>query len=63
MTKETEDILAMNVSVTKHYWETHGTCGFQKERIFTTMSLFVKIEAVAVFPIILTDGEWAAINP
>ena len=25
--------------------------------------LFIKIEAVFVVPIILTDGEWAAVKP
>lgn len=63
MTKKTEDILAMNVSVTNTTGKHTAHADSRMERIFTTMSLFVKIEAVAVFPIILTDGEWAAVNP
>lgn len=33
------------------------------KRLFTGKPLFIKIEAIIVVPIIISDGEWAAVSP
>lgn len=63
MMRRIEDTPLPHVSGTKHYWEIYNTQNLRMKRLFTGKPLFIKIEAIIVVPIIISDGEWAAVSP